>query len=191
MKTKSSLLSIIILFLVLGNTFAQKAKIKTSKAEVVTVISGIGEKEIYTESGVIPIAEIEKIIFEKFESQFESQYAKLSKFFPVEYGDGTNLGGVDGQVFSNPTQPLSPSSTIIYPEDYLIKASKSGLLSVGIFSATGIAIVATAGAFPVIVVVGGIMSLSFLVDGWAKLGKAGKMMKDERRKTKFPELSNQ
>ena len=108
MKTKSSLLSIIILFLVLVNTFAQKAKIKTSKAEVVTVISGIGEKEIYTESGVIPIAEIEKIIFEKFESQFESQYAKLSKFFPVEYGDGTNLGGVEGQVFSNPTQPLSP-----------------------------------------------------------------------------------
>jgi hypothetical protein len=190
MKTKFTLLSVIIIFLVLGNTFAQKAKIKTSKAEVVTVISALGEKEIYTESGVIPIAEIEKIIFEKFEAQFESQYAKLSKFFPVEYGDGTNLGKVEGQVFSIPSQTIDPSLTIIYPEDYLLKASKSGLLSLGVGAATGIAIVATAGAFPVIAVVGGIASLSFLVDGWSKIGKAGKMMKNERRKTKSPELSN-
>lgn len=179
-----------ILFFVMGNTFAQKAKIKTSKTEIVTVISAIGAKEIYTESGVIQLTEIEKIFFEIFDPQFEAQYAKLSKFFPVEYGNGESLGEVEGEVFSNPLQTVAPSLTIIYPEDYLIKASNSGLLSLGIGAVTIIATVATGGAFPVIAIVGGIGSLSFLVDGWSKIGKAGKMMKNERKKTKSPELSN-
>jgi hypothetical protein len=182
MKTKITLLSILTLILVIGNTFAQKAKIMTSQKEVVTVISAIGEKEIYTESGVIKFKEIEKIIFENFDPKTDAIYSKLSKYFPIEYGDGTNLGGIDSQIFTNPTQ-IENSTNIEYPEDNLIKGSRSGLLSLGIGVATAVAAVATGGTVPAIAIVGGLGSFSLLVDAWAKIGKAGKMMKAERKKS--------
>jgi hypothetical protein len=83
-----------LFFLSIGTANAQKAKIFVEDKEIVSIISAQTTTEIYTQSGTIPFSIIKKILFEKFESKYESLYSKLSKSTTVEYGDGTDLGEI-------------------------------------------------------------------------------------------------
>jgi hypothetical protein len=172
-----------ILILVPFFTYAQKAKIITSEREVVTTISAIGSDELFTESGNFKFSSILKIIFEQDTDQTRYAAEKLKKAFPIEFGNGTDLGKIDGKIIeANPNSLLSTSGED--SGDYLIKASKSGLISIGIGVAAGVATVVTGGTIPAIAAIGGVGSFGFLIDAWSKIGKAGKARKKELKTEK-------
>lgn len=172
---------ILLSFFLLLNSFAfaQKAKIITQNREVVTNISAFGNKELFTESGNFKFSEILKVVFEIETDRSRYLAERLKDSFPIEFGDGTNLGKIEEQEFDSINQSLIKQQGNLDSGDYLIKASKSGLISIGIGVATGIATIATGGTFPAILAIGGVGSFGFIIDAWSKIGKAGKARKME------------
>ncbi|MBY5950532.1 hypothetical protein KUV23_06080 [Algoriphagus marincola] len=181
--------SIILLFIFFAfiqiTSHAQKAKIFTSTQEITTVINGYSKTSLFTESGTISISDIQKLIFEKKDEDSSYLYDKLSGIVAMEFGDGSDMGSLT-VLYENPEEKVSvqiqegPDSG-----DYLVKASRSGLISIGLGIVTGVAIVVSGGsAAPVIGAVGGLGSFGFLVDAWSKIGKAGKARKKEQEASK-------
>jgi len=172
-----------ILILLPFFTYAQKAKIITTDREVVTNISAFGSDELFTESGNFKFSSILKIIFEQDTDRSRYLAEKLKDSFPIEFGNGSDLGKIDGRIVeANPNSSLNTSGED--SGDYLIKASKSGLISIGIGVAAGVATVVTGGTIPAIAAIGGVGSFGFLIDAWSKIGKAGKARKKELKAEK-------
>lgn len=178
----------IFLLTLSASSFAQKAKIEVNDKSIITIISAIGNDEIFTEIGNLKFSEIKEILFEVYESKYSSLYAKLQIKVPVKFGDGTGIGEMSKAsipIVVNDLSNYSDSS----PEDYLIKGSKSALIGMGL---TGLgAVVAIIGANSEIgengeaSIAGGVLALvgvGFVADGWSKIGKAGKTMKSEKAK---------
>lgn len=182
---KSIVLLLIFFAFVQFTSYAQKAKIITTSQEIVTVINGISKTSLFTESGTIPISDIQKLIFEKKDKDSSYLYERLSGIITMEFGDGSDLGN-QTVLYQIPEERASlDSEEVTDSGEYLVKASRSGLISIGLGIVTGVAIVVSGGsAAPIIGAVGGLGSFGFLVDAWAKIGKAGKARKKEKEASK-------
>ncbi|QYH37617.1 hypothetical protein GYM62_01915 [Algoriphagus sp. NBT04N3] len=165
------------------NSLAQKAKIITQDKEIITVISALSKTDLFTDYGTLKISDLKKIIFETRDDQSIYVSEKLAGKIEIEFGDGTNLGEIDGYVAPK-KEPVFSKFPEKEPEELLISASRSGLLSIGIGVVAGAVTIITGGTVPAIGIVGGIGSFGFLVDAWSKIGKAGKAMKKEKERDK-------
>jgi len=170
-------------FLISISGYAQKAKIETNEKSVITVISAVGNDEIFTEIGNLKFSEIKEILFETYDSKYLSIYTKIQIKVPVKFGDGTDLGEARKEPIPMDVKDLSSYSNS-YPEDYLINASKSALTGMGLTALGGLLVIVGAGTDGgELSIAGGISSLvgfGFIGDAWSKIGKAGKAMKAER-----------
>jgi hypothetical protein len=178
----------ILFFVVSLSGYAQKAKIETNGKSVITSIVAVGANEIFTEIGTFKFSDISEIFFEKYDPSFETTFAKLQLKVSVKYGDGSDLGGKTMALESQPEELAAKNKSSNYqddPEDYLIKASRSALVGIGLTVVGGI--LAAVGGGEEISYAGGALGLigfGLTIDAWSKIGKAGRAMKAERQNKK-------
>lgn len=186
MKSKLLFFLFTLIFALSSISFAQKAMIETNEKSIITTISAVGNNEVFTENGTLKFSEIKEVLFEVYYSKFISLYTKLQNKVPVKFGDGTDLG----QASKDPV-PMVINDLVSYsdsyPEDFLIKGSKSGLIGMGLIGLGSIVGILGLGSEEggEAGIVGGvlaIMGVGFIADGWSKIGKAGKAMKAEKAK---------
>lgn len=197
---KSSILTVLIL-LFLGfafEAFPQKAKLEANKESILANISAVSNEEVFTDGGNFKFSEINGIFFEKYDPVFLSIYSKLQIKVPVKFGDGSPLVVSDSTEFQPKDQnagqaDLKKSTTVDFkslqnlkdsPENHLIKASKSGLTGIGLsFLGILVSAVGASEGNEGITIAGLVVSaagIAYIVDGWSKIGDAGKAMKAER-----------
>jgi hypothetical protein len=185
MKNNNLLFLLFCFFFISISGYAQKAKIETNEKSVITVISAVGNDEIFTEIGNLKFSEIKEVLFETYDPKYSSVYTKIQTKVPVKFGDGTDLGETRKESISMDVKDLSTYSNS-YPEDQLINASKSALTGMGLTVLGGILVIVGAGTDGgELSIAGGVASLvgfGFIGDAWSKIGKAGKAMKAERVK---------
>ena len=188
------LVTFAVLFFAFSFTgYSQKANIKIKNKTVTTSILEFGDNGIFTDNGYFLFSEINQIIFEKFDSEFQSTYSTLENKVSISFGNRPDIEKTTPIIIKE----LSDKAQI-YPEDYLIKGSRSALTGIalsglgviltvvgasadegyeGLFGYGGEELSIAGGAL-------GIVGLGFVIDGWVKIGKAGKAMKAERLKKK-------
>ncbi len=185
MKIKLLLTLLTLIFTLSSASFAQKARIETNEKSLITIISAVSNDEVFTENGNLKFSEIKEVLFEVYDSKFLSLYTKLQVKVPVKFGDGTDLGQAIKDPIPMVINDLSSYSDS-YPEDFLIKGSKSALTGMGLIglgSILGILGASSEGGEASIVGgVLGVVGVGFIADGWSKIGKAGKAMKAEKAK---------
>lgn len=185
MKSKLLFFLAIFIFALFSISFAQKARIETNEKSIITIISAVSNDELFTENGNLKFSEIKEVLFEVYESKFLSLYTKLQGKVSVKFGDGTNLGEASKEPIPMVINDLSSYSDS-YPEDFLIKGSKSALTGMGLIglgSIVGVLGASSEGGEASIA--GGVLAIvgvGFIADGWSKIGKAGKAMKAEKEK---------
>jgi hypothetical protein len=188
------LVTFAVLFFAFSLTgYSQKANIEMKDKTVTTSILAFGDDEIFTENGNFKFSEISQIIFEKFDPAFQSTYSKLKNKVSISFGNRPDIEKTTpnpnsiSELLTN--KDLSDIAQI-YPEDYLIKGSRSALTGIAL---SGLGVILTVvgastgdGGEELSIAGGalGIVGLGFVIDGWAKTGKAGKAMKAERLKKK-------
>lgn len=178
----------ILFFVVSFSGYAQKAKIETNGKSLITSIVAVGTNEIFTEIGTLKFSDISEIFFEKYDTSFETTYAKLQSKVSVKFGDGSDLGGKTMALESQNEEQAVKNNSSYYqndPEDYLIKGSRSALVGIGL---TGVGIILAAvggGEETTYAGIGlGLVGLGLTIDAWSKIGKAGRAMKAERQNKK-------
>jgi hypothetical protein len=165
--------------------YSQKANIEMKDKTVTTSILEFGDNGIFTDNGYFLFSEISQIIFEKFDPAFQSTYSNLKNKVSISFGNRPDIEKTTPIIISD----LSDKAEM-YPEDYLIKGSRSALTGIALSGLGVILVVVGAGTDDVgeeLSIVGGALGiggLGLVIDGWAKTGKAGKAMKAERLKKK-------
>jgi len=180
------LVTFAVLFFAFSLTgYSQKANIEMKDKTVTTSILAFGDNGIFTENGNFKFSEISQIIFEKFDPAFQSTYSKLKNKVSISFGNRPDI-----EKTNHVTNKDLSDKAQIYPEDYLIKGSRSALTGIAL---SGLGVILTVvgastgdGGEELSIAGGalGIVGLVFVIDGWAKTGKAGKAMKAERLKKK-------
>jgi hypothetical protein len=173
--------------------YSQKANIEMKDKTVTTSILEFGDNGIFTDNGYFLFSEISQIIFEKFDPAFQSTYSNLKNKVSISFGNRPDIEKTtpNPDAISELLKIKELSDKVqIYPEDYLIKGSRSALTGIALSGLGVILAVVGAGTDDVgeeLSIVGGALGiggLGLVIDGWVKIGKAGKAMKAERLKKK-------
>lgn len=188
---KTLFITLLIPFLSLS-LLAQDIKIHKGQEVISTQMIGTSSEGIYTSAGTFRFSDIQKVVFASFDEKLEETYFVIAAKTKVEFEDGAkleNLEEFESRIIQAKS-PAAPNSTMgsydISPGEYLERGSNSALVGVALTVIGPVVSILTESTIPA--VVGGALGLALQIDGWSKVGKAGKQMQEEKRLERLERL---